>query len=327
MKRRCWHGLFASLAIVCISTQLYLRYHVIRGADLIADIQYKREDVTGSIDWDDKKGLLDIIPCGENSSIPNRVFFPARFMNQPQFNALRDDLHQNSALLKNNYIIFGNRSSKFSVYYHVHKSGGTTMEHLPTQVEKRHLNWETERRIGKEAFDRASVELLDDMRLQNGTLFTFLRDPVSRFLSAVGQVLSMPQRHFKLSPCHKNTASSQVLVQCILNKMINSRNSRDYIDPHFVPQLYELVSAVQQQKDIGIQVFSLSSLDYFQKLCSIGAPSRYRAGGTLPHFPSLSADEALTPELIRQICMVYRMDVIFMEALDGFVPTLCMPGS
>jgi hypothetical protein len=328
MKRRLRHGLITCLAFVCIISQGILCYKVIWGGNLIDDIQYKEETLASSIGRNETRAQKKIIICGVNTSIPNRVFFPVRFMKQPQFKALRNDLKSNTALLKDNYIIFGNRSSSFSVYYHIHKAGGTTMQHLQTPVEKEDLNWETERRIGKEAFDQTAVELLDDVRRQSAFLFSFCRDPVLRFFSALGQLLSMPQRHFKLSPCHRHKTSSQKLIQCVLDKIMNNGNSKNYLDPHFMPQVYELYSAVHQQEDIGIQLFSLSSFDDFQRSCGVNGnsnlPARYRVGKSLPGFPSLSIDEALTPELLRQICELYRMDVIFLEALNGLVSTLCM---
>eukprot|EP00980_Cylindrotheca_fusiformis_P011519 scaffold2708_cov119-Cylindrotheca_fusiformis.AAC.7 len=327
---------------------LLMYYKPLWSVDAVASVSYVKEKNMAVLK-EQNVPIHKMVICGgeTTSTIPNRILFPGRFMKDPQFQAFRNDLEANKALVKNNFIIFGNRSKSsknFSVYYHVHKSGGTTMEHLAATIkphlETEDLNWETEGKIGKTAFDRRVSDLLGDIHhRQNATLFTFVRDPVPRFLSALSQLLSMPQRHFKLSPCHKKTKRSsdaQQLIQCVLHKIMNGNLSRNYLDPHFMPQLYELYSAVQHREDIGILLFSLSSMDAFQKSCSTSSSNisagttngtttatRYRVMERLPGFPSLAMDQALTPDLIRQICNLYRMDVILLEALQGLVPSLC----
>ena len=112
------------------------------------------------------------------------------------------------------------------------------------------------------------------------------------------------------------------LVQCVLDK-IDQKGS--FLDPHFVPQVYGLYSAVHKQRDIGIQIFGLPSLDDFLISCSKSNITRYRDGKSLARgFPNLSVD-SLTPRLRKKICKLYHMDVLLLQALNGLIPTLCLP--
>ncbi|CAJ1969636.1 unnamed protein product [Cylindrotheca closterium] len=197
---------------------------------------------------------------------------------------------------------------------------------MSTKLQKEDLNWKTEQEIGSLAFNEKISKLLEDVEERGATLFSFCRDPVLRFLSSLGQLLSMPQRHRKLAPCHLHRRSARKLVSCVLDKMTDGGDYRNYLDPHFMPQVYELYSAVQGKSEIGIQLFALSSLDQLQRSCSIhegsSNPSRYRVAQHVTGFSKLSV-RSLTPHLIDRICQVYVMDVLFLQSLGELESTIC----
>lgn len=200
------------------------------------------------------------------------------------------------------------------------------MEYVSTKLEKEDLNWKTEQDMGSLAFNEKISALLKDVDVKGATLFSFCRDPVLRFLSSLGQLLSMPQRHHKLAPCHLHRRSARKLVSCVLDKITDSGDYRNYLDPHFMPQVYELYSSVQGKSEIGIQLFSLSSLDQLQRSCSIhegpSNPSRYRVARHDSGFSKLSV-RSLTLHLTDRICQVYVMDVLFLHSLGELESTLC----
>lgn len=298
----------------------------------MSGIRYDEDLTTMGLEKNEQSHEINILNCKGDTTISNRVVFPAQFMKNPQFMIFLQDLERNNHLVKSNYIVYGDRSSKqFSVYFHIHKCGGTTMEYMSTKhVQKEDLNWKTEQEIGTLAFNDNILNLLEDIDDKVATLFSFCRDPVIRFLSSLGQLLSMKQRHHKLAPCtdlHKR--SVRKLVSCVLDKITDSSDYRNYLDPHFMPQIYELYSAVQGKSEIRIQLFALSSLDNLQRCCSIddesstsANPSRYRVAQHVPGFPKLSV-HSLTPQLIDRICQVYVMDVLFLQYLGGLESTLC----
>ena len=202
------------------------------------------------------------------------------------------------------------------------------MEYMSTKLKKEDLNWKTEEKIGSLAFNEMILKLLEDVDDEGATLFSFCRDPVLRFLSSLGQLLSMPQRHHKLAPCCLHPRSATTLVSCVLDKITDSGDYRNYLDPHFMPQIYELYSAVQGKSEMGIQLFALSSLDQLQRSCSIheasSNPLRYRVAQHVTGFAKLSV-RSLTPHLIDRICQVYAMDVLFLQSLGELESTLCRP--
>lgn len=297
--------------------------------DALSVIRYDEHLDSFGLKLNQKSHGINILTCEGNTSIANRVFYPTQFMENPHFKVFKQDLDRNNHLVKNNYIIFGDRSSKFSVYFHIHKCGGTTMEYMSTKLKKEDLNWKTEQEIGSSAFDNKVLELLDDVDVKGMIIFSFCRDPLLRFLSSLGQLLSMPQRHHKLAPCHLHRKSATKLVSCVLDKITERGDYRNYLDPHFMPQAYELYSSVKGKSDIGIQLFALSSLDDLQRSCSIhegsSNPTRYRIAQHVDGFPKLTA-RSLTPQLIDRICQVYVMDVLFLQSLGGLENTLCRSG-
>ena len=158
-----------------------------------------------------------------------------------------------------------------------------------------------ERQLGKEVFHQQSHQIMRQVyryqqeqhisRRQNvavnsmnqkrdlvvSPIFTFLRDPVSRFLSSIGQALqlnglgSCRRKHDKMrkDQNHENkyhsTDSQQTqpsanvmtieLLDCVLAKI---ESNQFFLDQHLLPQSFQLYTAVMDF-DIGIAVMDLST--------------------------------------------------------------------
>ena len=126
----------------------------------------------------------------------------------------------------------------------------------------------------------------------NIQLFTYIRDPINRFLSSLGQILNSPIgiiRRSGISPCHTTSITTMQLIHCVLTKMENNINNNinndvtasnndgnknltysrvhddshsynyyNYLDEHFVPQIYELYVGLYEL-DIGISIMDMTA--------------------------------------------------------------------
>jgi hypothetical protein len=201
------------------------------------------------------------------------------------------------------------------VFYHIHKNGGGSMgKHVSIQMDK--FNSESERQMGRENYTTASQKYLKqayESRKHGGdqpmVIFTFIRDPLERFLSSLGQVLKGPtgllRKH--LSPCH-NSMTTADLIDCVLNKM---EETSSFLDEHFAPQSYELYSGVQGF-DLAIAVVDLSLLS--EVVTQLGGSQSHvhenSAVGVVYEYPQfLLAPSSLTRDFQRRICRLYEADV------------------
>jgi hypothetical protein len=258
-------------------------------------------------------------------------FYPLRFWKDAAFEL--PNLKRNEEFLMDNYMILGDpKKDNYSVYYHIHKAGGTTVQKANFSVPTRHLDWETKREVGPKQYQRQTSRLIRDIDTsRTAILFTFIRDPAMRFLSGIGQLLSMPHRFHKLGSCrYKKTTVD--LLHCILDKMERDQTrTQTFLDPHLVPQVYELYSAVQQ-RDIPIQLLGLDrGLDWFLESCTVTATKTklrsQTSGAPLEHFPQFRITPTLLithPALLKRICKLYVLDVYFLQELSGLVHSKCM---
>ena len=158
--------------------------------------------------------------------------------------------------------------------------------------------------------------------------FSFIRDPVPRFLSGVGQALKLA----RIKPCHKLNNSVE-LLDCVINKM-NSKSS--FLDEHLLPQVFHLYTGMMDH-DIQVSLIDLSDatimlnwlLDQLYTTADGHSVSsqpksehvRHRKTPQIVHGFNLSYS-VLTPNLIARICRLYLMDVILIKATN-VTHTIC----
>jgi hypothetical protein len=262
--------------------------------------------------------------------LPSVSFAPRRFLER--YTEFEENLRRNRKSLKDGYIAIGDRSSGvFSVYYHIHKAGGTTMfrTKFPRQKTYHHP---LRSKIGETAFRNVTKTLVGQVANSspdNAVLFTFVRDPATRFLSGLGQLLSMWQRVHKVEPClAPTTISTPDFLHCMLDLIEN--DGRNFLDPHLVPQAYELVSAVQDF-DLEMRIFDLSQLNDVLGSCGAGNKDVSKHYMSQTHdkkqwddYPNLSMSaNVLTPDLLQRICKLYHVDVLMLHELGGITKTMC----
>jgi hypothetical protein len=279
------------------------------------------------------------LPCGEipvDAVTFNPQFFMEHGPGRPFMELFKKQLEQDERkqrLLKVRFVQYTLSSEAKScrpIYYHIHKNGGSTMniktgydDDSSSTKRSRITHIETyytprEQQLGREIFENQTMAILNQVRLdqtQQGPtntmpVFTFLRDPVPRFLSSVGQALKLN----KLRACTKQLDTQKrdavVLLDCILSTI---QEKESFLDEHLEPQAFELYHGMMGL-GLNVQVMDLKSMDVILEQW-LGSSrlnvSRRQTKGLMAGF-NLSTS-LLTTELIQRICRVYQMDVLLLQ--------------
>ena len=241
---------------------------------------------------------------------------------------------------------------KQAIYYHIHKNGGTTMErHL--QLPMDNFYSKRERRMGRHAFQQechyVAQHVYQAQQQQQQSpgfpAFTFVRDPVPRFLSSVAQILKLRQWYQQLYPCYEYNTTNE-LLDCVLIKM---ETEHSIPEMHLNPQSFELYHYIQ---GYDIQVYVMDLVDINTVMDILNTPSyqpsisssssvlstsssstslqrkkkkeRSTMGSSIRRFPHFRFTlDVLTPSLIQRICHFYQPDV-WMIQQTNITTTLCL---
>ena len=154
------------------------------------------------------------------------------------------------------------------------------------------------------------------------TTFTFIRDPATRFVSSLGQVLR-PNNMNGLGNCPHISNTTHDLVDCVLTKI---ETKGKFLDLHFIPQSYELYHGFMGY-DIGIHLIDLTS--HFTEVIGnvLGGPDESSMVRAQANTGTLVLDKfLLTPDLATtfrdRICKLYQADVLMLQE-TGLTSTIC----
>ena len=172
-----------------------------------------------------------------------------------------------------------------------------------------------EQELGWEKFQNETMTILhriaQDQQQQKRSLmpiFTFLRDPVPRFLSSVGQALKLNN----LGSCTKHIRVQRDTVQLLNCILLEIQQSKRFLDEHLEPQVFELYYGTMNM-NLNMYLMDLKSMDMvLQDVFGVSSHqlSRRQSKGSVLGFNLSMA--WLTPQLISRICAVYSMDVLFL---------------
>ena len=258
------------------------------------------------------------------STIRRQAFHPKQFFESGAGSAflptLKHNLEYFPDILNTRILVFNatkeNSDGECSVvYYHIHKNGGTTLErHVPLPTDNYYSK--REKALGRPLFEE---ECTDIMRMvfhqQNAKgakvsgktrAFTFLRDPVKRFLSSVAQVLKLRVWHKRLYPCYEYNSTGQ-LVDCVLEKL----ETGSFPEMHLAPQSFELYKQVMNF-DIEIEVIDLADIGLVMGELGAGNIPKERSttGSTIRKFPQFRFTmDVMDMQRIHRVCKVYAADV------------------
>jgi hypothetical protein len=165
----------------------------------------------------------------------------------------------------------------------------------------------------------------DEWGERDHTLFAVVRDPVDRFISAIGQATGAygsTQNDIGqqlLDECLKET--SRETLRCFIDLM---HTNSTWIEVHFTPMVLE-ISFATIYKDIPVAVFPFTQVPNL--LVELGSDpsvkkkdghkSGYRKSAVLTNMTAADYDD----DMLLSLCQVYKMDAMFMRHLG--MPTKC----
>lgn len=175
----------------------------------------------------------------------------------------------------------------------------------------------------KESLTHAIKYPVDEFAPDQHVVFAFVRDPLERFISAIGQATGASgSTRNKISrvlkaKCLRET--SRETLTCIAKYV---RDNGFWIELHFTPQVID-ISFTTLYADIPVALFPFSEL---QQILSYlgkgdahsrdGSRSSYRTDEVLTNMKVSDYDE----ETIQIVCKIYEMDVLMQRSMGLEVP-------
>lgn len=247
----------------------------------------------------------------------------------------KEQLHVSSRhrrLLKIRFIVYEifAASKCKPIYYHIHKNGGSTMNFRTASSGLMQVRGDSkaeayytprEREMGRYQFENETMAILLKAMSSGRDMpvFTFLRDPVSRFLSSVGQALKLNQ----LGTCtkHANSKDTVDLLVCILDHI---QTNKHFLDEHLEPQIFELYHGLMGL-DLNVNVMDMTAINVVltQVFGSHMEMSRRQSHGIRVVAGYNLSTSILTQELVERICSAYEMDVLFLQETK-VVGSICL---
>jgi len=198
------------------------------------------------------------------------------------------------------------------VYCHIHKNGGTALlkfaKKIPGYQRETFYNHD-ESKMGAERYDR-EVARVRERWSNDSFFFTFLRDPVKRFVSGVKQIETNKQFGSYFPECKRGAVD----LDCVLGIL---EDSGSFVNVHLMPQLFELYHCLGGS-DFGVVVTDLANLGSFMRGLGISEMKHARARANATQTSTVS------PSQLRRICKLYKMDVDFLRNTAGYIESPCL---
>jgi hypothetical protein len=175
--------------------------------------------------------------------------------------------------------------------------------------------------------------------IENGkshVIFAIVRDPVERFISAIGQAMGAfgsrtPLSKVLQSSCVKSEVytleASRSTIQCVID-FVRTENGF-YREVHFTPQALEIAFATgtaegDSSSNVPVALFNYPELKLVLEDLGVPPSRKVRDGSNTEYRPAAvlknmtAAD--YTDHLISQVCQLYEVDVVMMRSLGFPVP-------
>ena len=285
-----------------------------------------------------------LLDCDKGNSTC-RYFYPVDFFERPgawgypyRVAAQRERMDNPDRLLTVNYIRYqhGGKMANASqglpyepaypppdfTYIHVRQAGGMTMKFLTLHFlaspvgegyeKHERLIVKTNEIIEKHSVERFMQKL---QSIAHATRFyTLVRNPISKFLSGMGQLMTRPQSLAKLN-CSEDlkTAPAPIALRCVIDAL----KAGNRVDEHLCLQSHELYQALAGV-NVSVALLPLEKLDEF--MSSLGV-SPFRMNVTNdPRKSRFKNTNLLDEGMIGDLCQIYAADVHMFRSVGMRVP-------
>lgn len=202
-------------------------------------------------------------------------------------------------------------------YIHVHKAGGITLRYTFDMFPASYRigsNYSTERIFAVQAKELGPVKMEENMRqmAELTVLFSFIRDPVDRFVSAASELAYQGSAVKRGKGKCYGADHGAGYMQCFLDKLI----AGEFVDAHLLPQAIELYPFGTGNPTTKIALFTMASISEVQHNMGIVPFAGNKKKGVKAKYTV----DTLTSEMIRSVCHHYKMDVAMVRAVGIPVP-------
>jgi len=215
-------------------------------------------------------------------------------------------------------------------YLHMRKTGGTTIHHAIGHLSKYIVQSGATSLVTRYTTCRGVLRrqcqqdaLLHTQRLYQSKqiVFAVVRDPISRFLSAMGQAMDVGLR-LRRKCLDETSTTTTTTIECVLQHLQQYGLKSDV---HFCPMAVNLY-VIMRNMNIEVALFPQSELqNILEYLGGSNIHLRNRSNQDYLKSELLSklSVQDLQPEMIRVICQLYAVDVEMMQSIGLNVP-LCV---
>ena len=156
------------------------------------------------------------------------------------------------------------------------------------------------RNDGEEKFIRHLKDLLKD-----SFLFSFVRNPIPRFLSAMGQVARAKPNDLNIVGCLSGNATQD--LKCVISRLKDGV----VVNQHFLPASVELLQMTFPVEDAKVALMPLWKMDdVIDRLGLLNAITKQNVGRK--HFSLHMLDR----QMIDDLCYIYDMDVRLLKKMN-----------
>lgn len=215
-------------------------------------------------------------------------------------------------------------TSKWFTFVHIHKCGGTSVKATMSQLSKKisggHITQYKYSFGGgsakmKEKNQRIRMEYIEGLQTKHygGIIFTVVRDPVERFISAVQQVMHYNDELRERCLISKSASRT---IQCAVD---DAREGNFRGDVHLLPMVshFRLLDSLS-----SIAIFPMQALPNLLRHLGSQKHARDRTQESYATSNVLStmSIKDCTADMLRAICDLYAVDVVFMKSMGFDTP-------
>jgi hypothetical protein len=208
-------------------------------------------------------------------------------------------------------------------YIHVRKVGGMTMKFMLHEF--RH-SVQGEGYVGDECYTVKGRKRIQENGLESFVsnlqsiakitqFYTFLRNPIEKFLSGMGQLMSSRPKSVAALNCGQDpiTAPAEVTLRCVIDAL----KSGDRVDEHLCLQSHELYQALVDT-NVSVAVLPLDKLDEF--IVSLGIDAFVMNDANQPQKLKYKGVHLLDDNMVDELCQIYAADVHMLRLVGMAVP-------